>query len=74
MRKKELAKYQKQVLNALNNHDGDKDKPFLVANRKTYTINEIIKEVENLTDFGLVQIRSWVRVNERIQEVLKKNK
>ena len=64
MRKKELVKYQKQVLDALNQHGGDMDKPFLVANRKTYSINELIKEVENLTDFGLVQIRSWVRLHE----------
>ena len=74
MRKEELIKYQSEVLFALSQHEGDKDKPFLLVNRKTYSINDIIREVENLTEFGLKQIRIWVNIQERVKQTLKNKK
>ena len=74
MRKEELIKYRNEVLFALSQHEGDRDKPFLLVNRKTYSINDIIKEVENLTDFGLKQIRIWVNIQERVKQTLKDKK
>jgi hypothetical protein len=67
MRNEELVKYQKEVLNAFNSLEGDRNKPYLLANRKTYSINDIIREVESLSDFGLKQIRSWVRLQDYIK-------
>jgi len=59
MRKEDLIKYQKDVLKDLNSKD-DKDKTYLISNHIKYSINDIIKEVEGLTPFGIVSIRSWV--------------
>lgn len=67
MRNEELVKYQKEVLDAYNQLEGDRNKPYLLANRKTYSINDIIREVENLTEFGMKQIRSWVRLQDYIK-------
>ena len=67
MRKKELAKYQKEVLDAYRSLDKDKDKPYLLCGYKSYSINDIIKEVEELTDFGLKTIRSWVSLDNYIK-------
>jgi len=74
MRKEELIKYRNEVLFALSQHEGDRDKPFLLVNRKTYSINDIIREVENLTEFGLKQIRIWVNIQNRVKETLKDKK
>ena len=58
MRKKELIKYQQDVLDTLFQLPTDKDKPFLVSNQITYNINDVIREVESLSDFGMKFIRS----------------
>ena len=67
MRKKELIKYQKEVLDAYNSLDRDRDKPYLISGQRTYSINDIIKEIEGLTDFGMKTIRSWVNLQNYIK-------
>jgi len=67
MRKQELVKYQKDVLNALNEYVGDRNKPYILTNSKTYSINEVIKEVESLSEFGMKQLRSWAKLQEYIK-------
>lgn len=61
MRKKELIKYQKAVLDELNQYDGDRNKPYILTNSKVYSVNDIIREVETLSDFGMKQLRSWAK-------------
>lgn len=67
MRKENLIKYQKDVLNALNQLEGDRNKPYILTNGKTYSINDVIKEVESLSEFGMKQLRSWSKLQEYIK-------
>lgn len=67
MRNKELIKYQKEVLNALNQNEGDRNKPYILTNSKIYSLNDVIREVESLSEFGLKQIRSWAKLQDYIK-------
>lgn len=67
MRKQELVKYQKEVLDALNQIEGDRNKPYMLTNSKVYSVNDVIKEVESLSDFGMKQLRSWAKLQEYIK-------
>lgn len=67
MRKQELVKYQKEVLDALNQIEGDRNKPYILTNSKVYSVNDVIKEVESLSDFGMKQLRSWSKLQEYIK-------
>ena len=66
MRKKELAKYRDKAIEPLMEMSiEDRAKPFLVSGQITYTVNDVIREVECLTDFGMKYIRSWVSRNKK---------
>jgi hypothetical protein len=62
MRKEKLVKYKQLVLDDLNNKKIDKDKPYILTGHKSYSINQCIKEVEELTPFGLMTIRSYAKL------------
>ncbi len=63
MRKKQLILHQKEVIESLRNLTIDIDKPYIVSGQRTYSVNDVIREVDNFTDFGSKFIRSWVNLN-----------
>jgi hypothetical protein len=67
MRKEKLVKYQQQVLDELNSKTTDKDKPYILMGRNSYSINDCIREVTELTDFGLKTIRSYALLKEELK-------
>ena len=67
MKKEELVKYKKDVLDAMYQLTVDMNKPYILMGKKVYTANEVIREIDGLTDFGMKMIRSWVKLQEYIK-------
>lgn len=65
MTDKEIIKTQKRYINALKQNKS-RNKPYIVSGNITYTINDLIFEIKNLTSFGLNQIKSLYKLDKEM--------
>ena len=50
------------LLDLIKNHEADKDKTYIHAGDKSYSLNDIQKEVENETEFGLKLAKDMIQL------------